>query len=100
MRRLAFALLVLAGGCSGSTDQDTDVGADDDHSVERLVLEGSQITDLLGDDGVSDPITSTAGYRRLGVMWDATADNALELRTSLDGTTWSAWAAPTIVSVE
>lgn len=99
MRRIAFAFFVLASGCSDSSSTDQQDG-DDDYSVDRRVFEGQQIVDLLGEDAVSDPIVTTEGFRRLGVMWDASAEGALEVRTSLDGLAWSPWTAPQLVSVE
>src|SRR3954447_23736101 len=96
MQKLAFAVLFVLG-CSASSSDPQD---GDDHSVDRLVLEGQQIVDLLGPQLTSPPMASTIGFRRLGVMWDATTEGALEVRTSFDGTTGSAWAAPQIPSLE
>ena len=95
MKKLAFAVLILASACGEDA-----ADHDDDHSVDRLVVEGDGITDLFGPDGISDPIRTTEGFRRLGVLWDATEENVLELRTSLDGTTWTDWRTPEMVSVE
>ncbi len=36
-------------------------------------------------------------FVRVGVMMDAHAPDAIELRTSTDGVTWTAWQAPTLV---
>jgi len=98
MRRLAL-LAVFVCACSGEDTTDDDFAADD-HAVDRLVLEGTQITDLLGDDLVSDPIQVTAGFRRVGFLWDALVEGAFEVRTSIDGTAWTAWRAPEVVSAE
>ena len=94
-KQLVFAL-VLATACGDDTADD----AADDHSVDRLVVEEQGIVDLLGADNESDPIRTTTGFRRLGVLWDATEEGVLEMRTSLDGVTWSAWTTPAIVSHE
>ena len=64
------------------------------------MLEGTQITDLLGDDLVSDPIQVTAGFRRVGFLWDALVEGAFEVRTSIDGTAWTDWRTPIVVSAE
>src|SRR6478672_5057 len=96
MQKLAFAVLFVLG-CSASSSDPQD---GDDHSVDRLVLEGQQVVDLFGPQLTSAPIASATGFRRLGVMWAATAEGALEVRTSFDGITWSAWTAPQITSVE
>jgi hypothetical protein len=94
LKKLAVVLLFA---CACSEDA---VDRDDDHAVDRLVVEGDAIAALFGADGVSDPIHSTEGFRRLGVLWDATEENVLELRTSIDGTTWTEWRAPSMVSLE
>lgn len=96
MRRLAL-LSVLVCACSGES---TDDEFADDHSVDRKVLEGQQIIDLLGDDMLSDPIDAPAGFRRIGFLWDAAGEGAFEVRTSFDGLVWSEWRAPDVVSVE
>jgi hypothetical protein len=95
VKKLAFAI-VFAIGCSASSDPQDD----DDHSAEKLVLEGQQLTDFFGEDNVSPPVTSPGGFRRLGVMWDASGEGALEVRTSIDGTTWTEWSAPDVTSHE
>ena len=95
MKKLAFAFLILACACGEDA-----ADRDDDHSVDRLVVEGDAVTDLFGPDGTSDAIRTTTGFRRLGVLWDATEENVLELRTSLDGATWTEWRTPEMVSVE
>jgi hypothetical protein len=95
MRRLAL-LSVLVCACSS---EPTDDEFADDHSVDRRVLEGQQVTDLLGDDMVSDPIEASAGFRRLGFLWDVIG-GTFEVRTSFDGTVWSDWHTPNIVSAE
>ncbi len=97
MKKLATCLLVLASACGGGEPTDTD--ASDDHA-DRLVLEDQEVADFLGADGVSDPFTLDGGFRRLGLLWDATQENAFEVRTSLDGKTWSEWKPPTVISVE
>ncbi|HEY5927046.1 MAG TPA: N-acetylmuramoyl-L-alanine amidase [Kofleriaceae bacterium] len=95
MKKLALACALICA-CSG---EPTDDEFADDHSVDRLVLEGTQITDLLGDDLVSDPI-QTSGFRRVGFLWDALGEQAFEVRTSFDGVLWTEWRAPDVVSVE
>jgi hypothetical protein len=99
MRKLAL-LSVFVCACSSGGDATDDEMADDDNTVDRVVLEGQQITDLLGTDLVSDPVKTTAGFRRLGFLWDALGENAFEVRTSFDGMVWSEWRAPDVVSVE
>jgi hypothetical protein len=95
MRRLAL-LSVLVCACSGDT---TDDEYADDHSIDRKVLEGQEVNDLLGDDMVSDPIHAPAGFRRVGLLWDVVG-GTFEVRTSFDGVVWSDWRVPEIVSVE
>jgi hypothetical protein len=95
MKKLALFAVVLCA-CSDSSIDD----AGDDHSNERVVLEGQEIIDLLGDDLVSDPVRTDEGFRRLGFLWDAAGEHAFEVRTSLDGLVWSSWRAPDVVSAE
>src|SRR5687768_7747961 len=92
MRGLSY-LLLLAAACS-TTATDTD---DDDHGLAPLTLEGQELADFLS---ASAPVRIEPGFRRLGLMWDATDEGALELRTSLDGTTWTEWATPAVVTSE
>jgi len=94
LRRLPFVLVLATAGCTDSIDQD------DDHAVDGLELEGQAVADTLGSNGVSERLQVTDGYRRLGLLWDATAEGALEVRTSLDGLVWTDWRAPLLVSVE
>lgn len=96
--RLALALcpVVAFVGCGANPTQDID----DDHAVDRLVIEGTEISDLLGVDNLSDPIATTQGFRRLGVLWDATEEGALEIRSSLDSVVWTEWSAPAVISHE
>jgi N-acetylmuramoyl-L-alanine amidase len=95
---VSMFLLASASACGGESDS-TDTDASGDHA-DRLVLEGAEVTDFIGSDGVSDPFSLDGGFRRLGLLWDATAENAFEVRTSLDGKAWSEWKSPTVVSVE
>ncbi len=95
MRRLALVAVLVCACSSDSTDEDIA----DDHAADRVVLEGSEIADLLGDDMVSDPIEASAGFRRLGLLWDHVG-GTLEVRTSFDGLVWSDWRVPQVVSVE
>jgi hypothetical protein len=95
MRTLAL-FAVVVGACSDASIDD----GGDDHAPDRLVLEGQEIGDLLGDDLVSAPVRSEEGFRRLGLLWDAAGEHTFEVRTSLDGIAWSDWRAPEVVSVE
>jgi hypothetical protein len=93
--QLAVAL-VLACACTESGEPIED---GDDHREATLRFEGTELAALFGD-GVSAPIAIDEGFRRVGVLWDAPAEDALEIRTSADGVTWSDWAAPVVVSRE
>jgi hypothetical protein len=95
MRKLAL-VSVLVCACSGDT---TDDEFADDHAIDRKVVEGQEVIDLLGDDLVSDPIQATGGFRRLGFLWDVVG-GTFEVRTSFDGLVWSDWRSPDVVSVE
>lgn len=96
MQRLAlsFALVISAAACASSGDAELDP---DDHGTEWKALEGPELTDFLA---AGAPVEVTSGFRRLGLLWDATDAAAIEARTSLDGVTWTAWAAPNVVTSE
>jgi hypothetical protein len=97
MRKLAvvsFVLGVFVGVAACGGDED---GDNDDNAPEGKTLEGDELTAYLA----APPVEQVQlGFRRMGFLWDATEDGALEVRTSLDGATWSDWAAPTVVTVE
>jgi hypothetical protein len=44
--------------------------------------------------GAEHTLRMATPFVRLGVLWDAPAPGAFELRTSVDGLTWSPWTAP------
>ena len=93
MRNIAlgiFAFVVL--GC-GATEE----GDIDDHGNEWRVLEGEEVVAYLSLSPVEEV---QSGFRRIGFLWDAADDGALEVRTSVDGATWSEWQTPVLVTVE
>ncbi len=91
---VAFGMLAAACGNDPSPGEDHD-----DHALESLRFEGEELSVLLAG-GTSQPIEIASGFRRVGLLWDAADEGALEVRTSLDGAAWSDWAAPAIVSQE
>jgi hypothetical protein len=98
-KSLAVSALVLASACSSSGGEPTETEGSDDHA-DRLVLEDQEVVDFLGPSGVSAPLALDGGFRRLGLLWDASQEEAFEVRTSLDGKAWSDWKLPTVASVE
>jgi hypothetical protein len=94
-RTLFVCSLVLAACDEPPSPEDVD-----DHALETMTYEGDELAALFAGDGVSDVLRVDGGFRRVGVLWDAAGEGALEIRTSLDGETWSAWAAPALVSAE
>ncbi len=92
---IAFTMTVL--GCTGELTGPEDV---DDHVLSKRTFEGSEIDGLFGAAGESAPLRIDDGFRRIGLLWDAPVEGALELRTSQDGAVWSDWRAPELVSVE
>lgn len=90
-----LSLVLAAAACSGEVDED---GADD-HALATQTFEGDELTALFGA-GTTAPLQVDHGFRRVGLLWDAPVVGGLELRTSVDGQTWSAWAPPQIVSSE
>jgi hypothetical protein len=97
MNKLAVSMFLLAAACAGAEPTDSD--ADGDHA-DRLVLEDQEVTAFFGASGESQPFSLDGGFRRLGLLWDADQEGLFEVRTSLDGKTWSDWKLPTVVSVE
>ncbi len=93
---LVCALGAFAFGCDDARTE----GEVDDHPEHLMMFEGAELDGWLGADGTSDPIAVDSGFRRVGLMWDAVDDGALEVRTRLDGDAWSAWRAPVTVSSE
>jgi hypothetical protein len=95
MRNIAFASIAFAlviTGCDSAEDGDID-----DHGAGWQSLEGDEVATYLAQ---SPQVEVAPGFRRVGFLWDATEDGVLEVRTSLDGATWSEWAAPTVVTAE
>jgi len=96
MKKTIFACALALCACDGpSSPEDVD-----DHAEETITLEADAIAAMFEGDGVSDEMRVDGGFRRIGVLWDAAADGALEIRTSLDGVDWSPWTAPELVSIE
>jgi hypothetical protein len=88
--------IVVGVGCGGESSPGED---QDDHAADSLRFEGDELAALLGS-GTSPSIEVALGFRRVGLLWDAAEEGALEVRTSVDGVAWSAWSAPVIVSLE
>ncbi|MBZ0232272.1 MAG: N-acetylmuramoyl-L-alanine amidase [Deltaproteobacteria bacterium] len=94
---VSVAFVMGAGAGCGN---DPTAGEDhDDHALESLRFEGEELVAFLAG-GASPPVEVASGFRRVGLLWDATDAGALEVRTSLDGAAWSEWSAPAIVSQE
>jgi hypothetical protein len=88
--RVSIAFFLMTG-CQQVRDPESH-----DHEVENVVIEGDAITRDVGSDRASKPFDVERRFERLGIMWDAPKDTALEIRTSVDGTTWSDWTKPEI----
>lgn len=97
MTRITTLLLVSALVACGSSEPEDGV---DDHALHAMTFEGDELTTLFGSEGLSAALPIDGGFRRVGLLWDATAEGALEVRTSRDGATWTEWATPALVSVE
>lgn len=69
----------------------------DDVEAGVTVLEGAPLADELARSPVH---AAGHDFVRLGVIFDAPFATALQLSTSADGTTWSAWQAPVVHHVE
>jgi hypothetical protein len=92
MRRTFLFLSICCGplGCSPANLE----SSGGDHAEDAVVLEEATVTRDLDASGVSKVFRASEGFVRLGVMWDAADEGALELRTSPDGVRWSAWSRP------
>ena len=90
------AAAINFAACSAETNEDEV----DDHAIGVRTFEGDDLATLFGSDGTTAPMAFELGFRRVGLLWDATADGVLELRTSADGVSWTAWTAPQVVSSE
>jgi len=91
----AFAAAMLAlAGCAEDAAPDSG-----DDSLE-LAFEGTEVTAQLDADGISPAFEAPEAFIKIGVMFDATTDVSLELRTSMDGTTWGEWFTPEVTFAE
>jgi N-acetylmuramoyl-L-alanine amidase-like protein/VCBS repeat protein len=102
MRRIialaAFCAPLAGLGCAGD-EPALDVEALADDALD-FRFEGDEVIADLDADNCSPVIEAAAPFVRLGAIWDLSADGGLELRTSSDGSSWSAWAAPEEVFAE
>ncbi|MEZ4358924.1 MAG: N-acetylmuramoyl-L-alanine amidase [Kofleriaceae bacterium] len=95
-RRAALFLLVMLSQACTATLVENKVEVDSDRPP-WFALEGSE----LGHELASSPSRKApVPFLRLGVNWDATSPTALEISTSIDGQTWSAWRSPRVVGHE
>jgi hypothetical protein len=95
MRRLlSLSLLLPLYACAGQV-----VGGEMfDHAQSgALILEGDDLARELGDSPVHSAATP---FRRLGLLYDALPGGVVEVQTSVDGATWSAWRAAEVLDVE
>src|SRR5216110_1401985 len=95
----SLTTLVLAwsvAACTNAVDV-VEPGADDD---DVAVLYEGDPADFIDADG-NGPVNAAAiDFVRLGVRFTSRDSRALELRTSTDGQTWSAWQKPQLVFSE
>jgi hypothetical protein len=90
-----LAASALLGACAG--DIINPEGTRDDSRALSLILEGAE----LGDELTRSPVREAPmPFVRLGLMWDAELSTDIEIATSADGQTWSAWRAVTVLGVE
>lgn len=97
MQKLALVVVVLASSACWHDVVPHEPGADEDGAA--VVFDGLP-EDLYDQDGLAPPNESPIPFVRLGARFSSNDPSALEVRTSADGATWSAWAAPTLVFVE
>ena len=96
---LGLLLVVTALGCGEAAPPpaDPEPQADDSNAV---ALEGDELSNGLDANLESAAFDAQGAFARLGVMWDAPAAGAIELRASPDGVHWTAWQAPVEVFAE
>ncbi len=96
MKLSAATLLIVIGAfaCQGQHLHESPELGD---RVESIVLEGDALASELAESPVRE---ATIPFVRLGMFWDADAPETIEVSTSVDGATWSDWAAPNIYHVE
>jgi len=92
IKALAVLLAVTVWGCADATPPPVLDQEQSDDSV--LVLEGQGVLDGLDQDLTSPVFSAPSAFARLGLMWDAPASGAIELRTSLDKSSWTEWQVP------
>lgn len=80
--------------CAGTID---DTAAYDSDHAPWAALEGDALTRELATSPIRE---LDAPFARLGVSWDADSPTAIEVATSIDGTTFGAWHAPAVVGHE
>ncbi len=68
-----------------------------DSSEQLVVLEGDSLETELQN---SPSRLADAPFMRIGIIWDAEQAGALEVATSIDGSTWSSWETPTVLHTE
>ena len=95
MPRFALVVIaVLAAACA----TDVMVESSFDHADGEVIeLTGAALERELSE---SPAHRAGAPFARVGLVWDADRPGALELATSADGTTWSAWRAPEVNHTE
>lgn len=91
---------LFALACAGESGGPIEDEIDDDRHAVATTFEGDEVTAVLDEAGVSPVLASEGTFVRLGVMWDHGDPLALEVRTSVDGSAWSAWQAPGVVHQE
>ncbi len=85
--------LLALPACVGEVPE----GVHGDVEVAVVVLEGDALAaELAGSPARPSP----EPFVRLGLVWDADRAESIEIATSADGSTWSAFAAPIVNQVE
>ena len=101
MRTRLFIMLLIATlwGCgeAGPPTGQEPAEADDGSAMS---LDGDEIASRLDGNLESEAFETPTTFARLGLMWDAPAPGAIELRASLDGAQWTEWQVPTETFVE
>ncbi len=93
---LLVSALVACQGGELSIEQHQERTLDDNHALS-LVLEGDGLREELS---LSPEREAPTPFRRIGLMWEAPGEAALEISVTLDGQTWSEWQPALVHNIE
>jgi N-acetylmuramoyl-L-alanine amidase len=96
---IPLLLVTTVWGCGQAAEPPAEVEQQADDST-AVSLEGDEVGGGLDGNLESAAFDSPTAFARLGLMWDAPASGAIELRASPDGVEWTDWQAAVEVFAE